>query len=96
MIEKNILKEKIIEALKKLFSNSEVDEDVFEYVDLIDDLGMDSINFVSLIIQLEVEFDIQIPDDWLQMERFRDCSLIISAVEELITQKEAEVDGCEQ
>lgn len=96
MIEKSILKEKIIEALKKLFSNSEVDEDVFEYVDLIDDLGMDSISFVSLIIQLEVEFDIQIPDDWLQMERFRDCSLIISAVEELITQKEAEVDDCEQ
>ena len=95
MMEKSILKEKIIKVLKKLFSNWEEDADIFEYVDLIDDLGMDSINFISLIIQLEAEFEIQIPDDWLLMERFRACDLISLAVEELIMQKEAGVFNCE-
>ena len=95
MMEKSEIKAKIIEMLNNLFSNSGVDMDVLEYVDLIDDLGMDSINFISLIIELEAEFDIQIPDDWLLIEKFREYSLIFSAVEDLITQKETEGDNCE-
>ena len=52
-MEKSILKKKLIETLNKLFPNMEVDADVFEYVNLIDDLGIDSINFVKLVITLE-------------------------------------------
>lgn len=84
------IKEKIIGILAKLFSGSEVDEDVLEYVDLMDDLGMDSINFISLIIELESEFDIQIPDEWLLMDRFQNYLLIYDAVETLLTTKETE------
>ena len=69
---------------------------MLEFVDLIDDLGMDSVNFISLIVELEAEFDIQIPDEWLLMDKFRECSSILSAVEELIAQKEMEDDSCEQ
>ena len=81
------IKEKIIEIMSGLFSDSGVDTDILEYVDLIDDLGMDSINFVSLIIELEVTFDVQIPDEWLLMERFRTFSQIYSAVDALIKEK---------
>lgn len=96
MMEKSEIKMKIIKILNNLFSDSDVDMDVLEYVDLIDDLGMDSINFISLIIELETEFDIQILDDWLLMEKFREYSLIFSVVEELITQKETGGGGhCE-
>ena len=81
------IKEKIIGFLTSLFSDSGVDTDIFEYVDLIDDLGMDSINFVSLIIELEATFDVQIPDEWLLMEKFRTFSQIYSAVYVLINEK---------
>mgnify|MGYP005768010973 FL=1 len=95
-MEKSEIKVKILEILSILFQNSGVDTDVLEYVDLIDDLGMDSVNFISLIVVLEAEFDIQIPDEWLLMDKFRECSSILSAVEELIVQKETEGGSCEQ
>ena len=69
-MEKNEIKAKIIGIMSNLFQNSDVDTDVLEYVDLIDDLGMDSVNFISLIIELEAEFDIQIPNDQLLMDKF--------------------------
>ena len=81
------IKEKIIGIMSGLFSDSGIDTDILEYVDLIDDLGMDSINFVSLIIELETTFDVQIPDEWLLMERFHTFSQIYSAVDLLINEK---------
>lgn len=95
-MEKSEIKAKILEILSNLFQNTGIDTDVLEYVDLIDDLGMGSVNFISLIVELEAEFDIQIPDEWLLMDKFLECSSILSAVEELIVQKETEGDGCEQ
>ena len=78
------IKEKIIKIMSELFLDSSVDRDILEYVDLIDDLGMDSINFVSLIIELEAIFDVQIPDEWLLMEKFRTFSQTYYAVNALI------------
>ena len=77
------IKNKIINVLNELFSEAGVDKDILEYVDLVDDLGMDSINFVSIIIELETLFDVQIPDDWMLIERFRSYSLIYSAMVKL-------------
>ena len=81
------IKEKIMGIMSGLFSDSGVDTDILEYVDLIDDFGMDSINFVSLIIELEEAFEVQIPDEWLLMEKFRTFSQIYSAVDLLINEK---------
>ena len=94
-MEKNEIKAKIIGIMSNLFQNSDVDTDVLEYVDLIDDLGMDSVNFISLIIELEAEFDIQIQDDQLLMDKFREYSSIYSIVDELLMSKEKEVGVCE-
>jgi|GEM_PF-863421 len=95
-MEKNEIKAKIIGIMSNLFQNSDVDTDVLEYVDLIDDLGMDSVNFISLIIELEAEFDIQIQDDQLLMDKFREYSSIYSIVDELLISKEKEVSVCKQ
>jgi acyl carrier protein len=86
--DKTMIKERIIDILDRLFSDAGVDKDILEYVDLVDDLGMDSINFISLIIELESEFDILIPDDWLAMVKFQNYSLIYEAVETLLDEKE--------
>lgn len=95
-MEQTTIKEKTIHILDNMFSDSRIDKDVIEYVDLVDDLGMDSINFISLIIELETLFDVQIPDDWMLIERFRSYSLIYSAIVELLAQKETEGGNGEQ
>ena len=78
------VKDKIIVILADLFSNPGVDREVLEYVDLVDDLGMDSISFISIIIELETAFNVQVSDEWLNIEKFRDYSAIYEAVEELL------------
>ncbi len=77
----NTIKERVIDILNKLFSDSGIDRDVFEYIDLIDDLGMDSISFVSLMIELETEFKIQIPDDCMMPSILHNCVQITNAID---------------
>lgn len=84
------VKNKIIDIIAALFSKSRIDKEILEYVDLIDDLGMDSVNFISLIIEIESSFGIQIPDDWLLMEKFQHYSQIYDAIISLLPSKELE------
>lgn len=95
ILKESEIKKKIIEIIHKLFQGSGVSMEVLAYANFIDDLGMDSINFISLIIELETEFHIQIPDEWLLIENFGECDLIFSLVSKLITQK-MEGDNYEQ
>ena len=86
-MEKSEIKAKILEILSNLFQNTGIDTDVLEYVDLIDDFGMDSVNFISLIVELEAEFDIQIPDDMLLLENFKCVDDIVSVIENELSNK---------
>lgn len=54
-MKKGEIKEKLIEILVNLLPNPGIDMDMFERVDLIDDLGMDSITFTlcDRILMLE-------------------------------------------
>ncbi len=89
-IDNTNIKERIIDILDRLFYDAGIDKEILEYVNLIDDLNMDSIGFVSLIIELETAFGIQIPDEWLLMEKFREFKLICYAVDNLMTQNQME------
>ena len=64
------IKNKLIDMIQNLFPDSGVDKDVLPYVDLIDDLGMDSITFISIVVEVEDLFGITVPDDMLLMENF--------------------------
>lgn len=75
----NEVREKII----KIFMSSFVDV-TNENVDLISDLGMDSLTFVQLIILIEEEFDIEIPFELLEINNFRNISLITDIVNRII------------
>ena len=81
------IKERIIDILDKLFSDVGIDKNMLEFVDLIDDLGMDSIFFVSLKIELETEFGIRIPDEWMMLNKFQNFYLISNVVETLLNEK---------
>ena len=55
------LKEKVISIIKDQMSNPNLD--VEDDMLFIDDLGFDSFDTVQLVMDLEEEFDISIPDE---------------------------------
>lgn len=79
-MEKSEIKEKLIGKLAELFADENIDTDLLEYVDLIDDMGMDSLTFVSIIVEIETLFEITVPDDALLMENFRKAENIVELV----------------
>lgn len=52
--------------------------------DSLEDEGLDSINFVTLIVMLEDAFDIQIPEDKLEYKNFQTIERILKVIGELI------------
>lgn len=84
------IKEKLISLYAEIFQSSGVDTDLLEYVDLIDDLGMDSITFITLIVQIETMFAITVPDDLLLMDNFKNMDAVIQMVSDQLFGKTAE------
>ena len=81
------IKNELIRLVSELFQDKGLDPDLIGYVDLIDDLGMDSMLFLSVVIELETAFDIIIPDDLLLMGNFSTIDKICSLVLQLIIAK---------
>mgnify|MGYP002550961950 CR=1 FL=1 len=74
------LKEELIQLLSELFQCKGFDTELLEYADLINDLGMDSITFISIVIEIESRFGIEVPDEMLQMENFKTVDDIVKVV----------------
>ena len=49
---KELIKSNLIDLCSEIFKESNVDTDLIEYVDYVDDLGMDSITFITLIVEI--------------------------------------------
>ena len=81
------IKQEVIELISELFKDNGFDIDILEYVDLIDDLGMDSITFISIVVEIEAYFDIEVPDDMLLLENFKCIDDIVSIVENGLSKK---------
>jgi phosphopantetheine attachment domain protein len=94
-VENGDIKAKVIEMLNNLFPNSGIGSDVLEYVDLIDDLGMDSITFISTVVEIESIFEIIVPDDMLLMENFRNVDGILAVVESAMNEDRSRENGQE-
>lgn len=75
------IKTKLIDMLDNLFLSPYLQPNILEHVDFIDDLGMDSLSFISIVIETESTFDITIPEEMLLMENFRTVDRIIEIVE---------------
>jgi acyl carrier protein len=72
------------EQVKEIFVNKlgYEPEEIKETANLVDDLRMDSLDKVEVIIELEREFDIQIPDE--EIENIDTVSGIYTLLEKLI------------
>lgn len=84
----NLTYEKVIQII-----NANIEATTIQTVQLGDDLsqhGMDSITFIRIIVALEEEFDIEIPDEYLLMSEMNTVSKIISVVSAALDIKEHE------
>ena len=81
------IKQEVIELISELFKDKGFDIDIIEYVDLIDDMGMDSITFISIVVEVEAHFGIEVPDDMLLLEKFKCVDDIVSVVENELSKK---------
>ena len=59
-----------------------------EYLDLVDDLGMDSITFISIVIEIEEQFSIKIPENELLIENFKTIDNIYHIIEKCVGTKD--------
>ena len=84
------IKEKLIALCADIFQNSGVDTNLLEYVDFSDDLGMDSITFITLIVEIEASFEITVPDDSLLMDNFKNLDDVIQVVTDQLAEKTTE------
>lgn len=87
------IKQRLIDMLQELFPESGVDKDMLEYVDLIDDLGMESITFVSVVVEIEDLFGITIPDDVLLLDCFRNANGILKIIEDIKNKETQDTEG---
>lgn len=81
------IKQEVIELLSELFKDKGFDIDIIEYVDLMDDLGMDSITFISIVVEVEAHFGIEVPDDMLLLKHFKCVDDIVSVIENELSKK---------
>lgn len=88
------IKAEVINLISELFKDKGFDVDIIQYVDLVDDMGMDSITFISIVVELEAKFDITVPDDMLLMDNFKKVDDIVAVVENELAKGAENGDGC--
>lgn len=73
-MDKNKVKEKLKEVINDLLQI----DDIKQEDSLIEDLGMDSLDMVELVMYIEEDFDIELPDDGLDnVKTIRDVEKLI-------------------
>lgn len=77
---KEEIKKTVIDIIYGMFPEANLDKDMVEYMDLIQDIGMDSISYISIIVEIEAKFEIIVPDECLLMENFRNINKIVDIV----------------
>ncbi len=79
-MELNEIKEKVIDIVFTLFKDQNIDKDLIEHVNLVSDMNMESIIFISLIVSIENEFQVIVPDEFLLMDYFRTIDDIVFTI----------------
>lgn len=69
---------------------SDISSDEFMKLDIFDDLALDSIAFITMIVEIENEFDVQIPNELMGVSDLRNVYRIESILKVLLKDKEAD------
>lgn len=74
------IKKELVQLVCELFKDQGYEIDNIETADFVDDIGMDSIVFISMVIKIESQFGIKVPSDMLLMENFKDIDRIVTNI----------------
>ena len=75
------IKSEVINIISEIFVDAGIDMDIIQYVDLVDDLGMDSLSFVTVVVEIEAKFGIVVPDEKLLIDNFKTVDSIVDIVD---------------
>lgn len=67
----DVIRKKLIETVSVFFEDIGIHVENIESVDFVDELGMDSLMFITLIIELENAFGFQLEDELIHLENFK-------------------------
>lgn len=81
------IKQEIVELVFESLHSQGFEIDVIDHIDLINDLAMDSLAFISLVVEIEAYFGIEIPDELLLIENFKCIDNITSIVSKELSKK---------
>ena len=74
----------VLEKVKTILSNQfDVEEDAISVdTNIADDLGADSLDVVDMLMSLEDEFDVEIPDE--EIDRIRTVGEVVAFIEKSV------------
>lgn len=75
-----VIRQKVTEIINEIFRDREYNIENVNQIDIINDLGLDSITFILVVVEIETHFNIEIPDEMLLPENFRCIDNIVSIV----------------
>lgn len=81
------LKSDVIDLIEEMFDEKSIDRDVIEYLNFAEDLGMDSITFITLVVEIENRYKITIPDEVLLVDNLNNVDSILRVVEQGLLKK---------
>lgn len=83
-----MIKEKTRDIVLEIYDKKGYEIVNLDYIGLFDELNLDSLSIITLIVEIETRFDIEIPDNLLLMENFININSIANIIEEqLLKQK---------
>lgn len=75
------IQEKILEIINDTIENPVSENQVDEDLSL---LGMDSLKFISIVVTLEENFDMEVPDEYLLMTELNTVRKLVKVVSETL------------
>lgn len=87
MKDKTKIKLQIIDLINEIFVEKPIG-DICDSIDVVYDVLQSSIVFITFIVELEKKFGVEISDNYLDMEHFRNIDDIVDIVCEMMKVKE--------
>lgn len=81
-------RDKLIELINRC-NDINVNSKIADNTDLIEDLGYSSLNLMELIVEIEMEFNIEIEDEFLNIELLTKFDKLLEIVQ-MVIDKEGE------
>lgn len=86
-----IIKQEVVKIIAEIFKDMEYNTNVIDQTDLMNDFGMDSVIFISVVVEIETHFDIEVSDELLLPENFKCVDNIVKIVKTEIDKKRTKI-----